>query len=87
MRVNRNAIDAVRQADVRLLVRSSILGADPTAASVFSRHRRVCDEHQQASGIPYRIVQPNLFLQNVRKTPFRESTPTAASMSTPPTPG
>jgi uncharacterized protein YbjT (DUF2867 family) len=65
VQLNRNAIDAAGQAGVQLLVRSSILGSDPQAEAVFRRDHGLCDQYLQQSGLPHRIIRPNLFLQNV----------------------
>jgi uncharacterized protein YbjT (DUF2867 family) len=66
VRWHRNAIDAARRTDVQLLVRSSILGADrdSPAAEFISAHTD-CDRYLAKSGLPYVIVRPNLFLQNI----------------------
>jgi uncharacterized protein YbjT (DUF2867 family) len=65
VRLNRNAIDAARDSGVELLVRSSILGADPASASTFVRDHGECDEHLRGSGVPHAIVRPNMFMENV----------------------
>jgi uncharacterized protein YbjT (DUF2867 family) len=62
---NRNAIDVARQAGIGLLVRSSILGSDPGSPATFARDHGSCDAYLSKSGVPYAIVRPNLFLQNV----------------------
>lgn len=62
---NRNAIDAASQAEVELLVRSSILGADGAARSTFADDHRVCDEYLRGAGVPFAIVRPNMFMQNI----------------------
>jgi uncharacterized protein YbjT (DUF2867 family) len=62
---HRNAIDVASASGVGLLVRSSILGSDPESPSEFvSAHGR-CDRYLEESGLPYAILRPNLFLQNV----------------------
>jgi uncharacterized protein YbjT (DUF2867 family) len=63
--LNRNAIDVAKDAGVQLLVRSSILGSDPTSSATFVRDHGACDAYLRDSGVPHAIVQPNLFLQNV----------------------
>ncbi|HZX05010.1 SDR family oxidoreductase [Kribbella sp.] len=68
VQLNINAIDAAERAGARLLVRSSILGADPAAESVFRRDHGAADDYLRASGVPYRIVRPSLFLQNIPET-------------------
>lgn len=62
---HRNAIDAARRSQVQLLVRSSILGADRETPAEFIGAHTTCDRYLEASGLPYVIVRPNLFLQNV----------------------
>jgi uncharacterized protein YbjT (DUF2867 family) len=63
--LNCNAIDAAKSAGVELVVRSSILGADPASAATFVRDHGACDAYVRASGVPHVIIRPNLFLQNV----------------------
>jgi uncharacterized protein YbjT (DUF2867 family) len=65
VRWHRNAIDAARRTDVQLLVRSSILGADRESAAEFISAHTDCDRYLEKSGLPYAIVRPNLFLQNI----------------------
>ena len=62
---HRNAIDAARRTQVRLLVRSSILGADRESPAEFIAAHTTCDRYLEDSGLPYVIVRPNLFLQNI----------------------
>jgi uncharacterized protein YbjT (DUF2867 family) len=62
---HRNAIDAARRTQVQLLVRSSILGADRESPAEFISAHTTCDRHLEDSGLPYAIVRPNLFLQNI----------------------
>jgi uncharacterized protein YbjT (DUF2867 family) len=62
---HRNAIDAARRTQVQLLVRSSILGADRETPAEFISAHTTCDRYLEDSGLPYVIVRPNLFLQNV----------------------
>jgi uncharacterized protein YbjT (DUF2867 family) len=65
VRWHRNAIDAARRTEVRLLVRSSILGADRDSPAEFISAHTACDRYLAASGLPYAVVRPNLFLQNI----------------------
>src|SRR5919204_4532560 len=65
VQLNRNAIDAAKEAGLRLLVRSSILGSDPGSQATFVRDHGACDEYLRQSDVPHAIVRPNLFLQNV----------------------
>lgn len=60
-----HAIDAAKRAGVRLLVRSSILGASPTSTMTFARQHGRIDEHLVGSGVPHAILRPNYFAQNV----------------------
>jgi uncharacterized protein YbjT (DUF2867 family) len=62
---HRNAIDAARRTQVDLLVRSSILGADRESVADFISAHTNCDRYLEDSGLPYVIVRPNLFLQNI----------------------
>jgi uncharacterized protein YbjT (DUF2867 family) len=63
--LNRNAVDAAKEAGVKLLVRSSILGSDALSAATFVRDHGVCDAYVRQSGVPYAIVRPNMFMQNI----------------------
>ena len=62
---HKNAIDAARRTDVQLLVRSSILGADRQSAAEFVNAHTTTDRYLEDSGLPFVIVRPNLFLQNI----------------------
>jgi uncharacterized protein YbjT (DUF2867 family) len=62
---HRNAVDAARRRDVRLLVRSSIIGADRESPAEFISAHTVADRYLSESGLPYVIIRPNLFLQNI----------------------
>ncbi len=62
---HRNAIDAAREAGVRLLVRSSIIGADRESPAEFVNAHTICDRYLEQSGLDHVIVRPNLFLQNI----------------------
>ena len=63
--LNRNAIDAAKRAKVELIVRSSILGADPASPSTFVRDHGLCDAYLRAAGVEHVIVRPNMFMQNI----------------------
>jgi uncharacterized protein YbjT (DUF2867 family) len=65
VRWHRNAIDAARRTQVQLLVRSSILGADRESPAEFISAHTTCDRYLEGCGLPYVIVRPNLFLQNI----------------------
>jgi uncharacterized protein YbjT (DUF2867 family) len=62
---HRNAIDAARKAGVSLLVRSSILGADPGSVARLIRHHGISDIYLRNSGVPYTIIRPNFYMHNV----------------------
>jgi uncharacterized protein YbjT (DUF2867 family) len=68
VRLNRNAIDAAARAHVRLLVRSSILGAGSDADGTFARDHAACDAYLRDSPLDATIVRPNFFLQNITET-------------------
>lgn len=63
--LNQNAIDAAEGSDVRLLVRSSILGAEPESPARFIRDHGVCDGYLRNSNLETVIVRPNMFMQNI----------------------
>jgi uncharacterized protein YbjT (DUF2867 family) len=50
---------------VQLLVRSSILGAGRESGAEFITAHTVSDRYLESSGLPYVILRPNLFLQNI----------------------
>jgi len=62
---HRNAVDAARRTQVQLLVRSSIIGARQESPAEFVSSHGACDHYLESSGLPYVIVRPNLFLQNI----------------------
>jgi uncharacterized protein YbjT (DUF2867 family) len=63
--LNRNAIDVAKEAGLTLLVRSSILGSDPASPSTFIRDHGACDAYLRESGVPYAIIRPHMFMQNI----------------------
>jgi uncharacterized protein YbjT (DUF2867 family) len=65
VQLNKNAIDAAKRAGVGLVVRSSILAADPDSSSTFIRDHGECDQHLRSAGIGYAIVRPHMFMQNI----------------------
>lgn len=68
VRWHSNAIRAAGEAGVRLLVRSSIIGADRDSPAEFVQAHVESDRELIASGVPYAIVRPNLFLQNIAES-------------------
>lgn len=65
VRWNRNAIDAARRTGVQFLVRSSIIGANLESPAEFVNAHTTSDRYLEGSGLPFAILRPNLFLQNV----------------------
>jgi uncharacterized protein YbjT (DUF2867 family) len=63
--LNRNAIDAASTSGVRLVVRSSILAADPASTATFVRNHGESDAYLARSGLAHVILRPNYFAQNV----------------------
>jgi uncharacterized protein YbjT (DUF2867 family) len=63
-----NAISAAKEAGVGLLVRSSIIGADRDSDAEFIQAHVESDRELAASGVPYAIVRPNLFFQNIAES-------------------
>jgi uncharacterized protein YbjT (DUF2867 family) len=59
-----NVLNAAKQAGVKLLVKSSVWGAE-SEDFVFSRPHRASEKQIEASGVPYVFVQPNGFFQNL----------------------
>ncbi len=62
---NQNAIDAAAAAGLSLVVRSSILGADPSSRATFVRDHGISDAALRDSGLPHALVRPNMFMENV----------------------
>jgi uncharacterized protein YbjT (DUF2867 family) len=75
---HKNAIDAARRTDVQLLVRSSILGADRRSPAQFVNAHTTSDRYLEDSGLPFVIVRPNLFLQNVPESTIPSIDPSGA---------
>jgi uncharacterized protein YbjT (DUF2867 family) len=60
-----NALWAARQAGVKHVVRLSAVGAAHHAPTVNSRLHALSDAEVAASGIPFTILKPHFFLQNL----------------------
>lgn len=60
-----NAIEEAKQARVHHLVRCSLLGADAHTWVTFRRQHGLSDRYLEQSGIPYTILRPNYYMQNV----------------------
>ncbi len=57
--------DAAKRAGVRHLVRMSILFSDPDSPLVIGKWHGEADENVAASGVPYTIIRPVYFMQNM----------------------
>jgi uncharacterized protein YbjT (DUF2867 family) len=68
VRRNSNAIRVAKGMGVRLLVRSSILGANPSSPAGLIRDHGQSDRYLEQSRVPYVILRPNLLLQSVVET-------------------
>lgn len=60
-----NALWAARNAGVKHVVRMSAIGAAHTAPTINSRLHALSDAELIASGIPYTIIKPHFFMQNL----------------------
>ena len=60
-----NALWAAKQAGVKHVVRMSAVGAAHDAPTVNSRLHALSDAEVAASGIPFTILKPHFFLQNL----------------------
>ncbi len=60
-----NALWAARQGGARHVVRMSAIGAAHDAPTINSRLHALSDAELAASGIPYTILRPHAFMQNV----------------------
>jgi uncharacterized protein YbjT (DUF2867 family) len=57
-------IDAAKAAGSSLIVKHSAVGADPNGSGFGATHGRV-EKHLEESGVPYAIVRPTPFMQNL----------------------
>jgi uncharacterized protein YbjT (DUF2867 family) len=60
---NRNLIDAARRAGVEQFVFVSALGASLDNPVPFMRGKAMTEEYLRASGVPYTILAPNVFME------------------------
>jgi len=60
---NRNLIDAARAAGVRHFVFTSALGVDLNNPVPFVRGKAVAEQYLKESGLPYTILEPNMFVE------------------------
>jgi uncharacterized protein YbjT (DUF2867 family) len=68
VRRNSNVIRVAKGMGIRLLVRSSILGANPSSPAALMRDHGQSDRYLEQSRVPYVILRPNLLLQSVVET-------------------
>jgi uncharacterized protein YbjT (DUF2867 family) len=61
----RNGIHAAARAGAGHVVKSSILGSSSGSQARFIRHHGDTDAHLAASGVPYTILRPNMYMHNV----------------------
>lgn len=60
---NRNLIEAARAAGVKQFIFTSALGADVNSPVPLLRGKALSEEHLKASGLPYTILSPNIFME------------------------
>jgi uncharacterized protein YbjT (DUF2867 family) len=65
VKLNSNAIRVAKGMGVKLLVRSSIVGANTSSAATLIRDHGLSDRYLEQSRVPYVILRPNLLLQSV----------------------
>ena len=63
-RLENNVYEAARRAGVRLVVKASILGADPEAIP-FRAVQGKAERCLEATGLPHVVLRPNYFMQNI----------------------
>ena len=60
---NRNLIDAAAANGVKRFIFTSAMGASPDSPVAFMKGKGLAEEHLKASGIPYTILSPNVFME------------------------
>ncbi len=58
-------VDAAKKADVKHVVRLSVLGADKSSPVQLAQWHAAADEHLKKSGLKWTILQPGGFVQNI----------------------
>ncbi|WP_460676318.1 SDR family oxidoreductase [Hymenobacter coalescens] len=58
-------IDAARRAGVKQIVRLSVLGAEAEPGIQLGRWHRATERYLEQSGVPFVILRPNSFMQNL----------------------
>ena len=61
-----NFVDAAQRADVRHIVKVSVLGADPKSSSTFQRWHGQVEKRLEDSGIAWTHLRPNMLMQNIK---------------------
>lgn len=61
----RNAIEAARRAGVGRIVRLSAFVPEPALETILGRQHEHIEEFVKASGVPYTILRPTFFMQNI----------------------
>ncbi len=60
-----NVVDAAKKAGVRHLVKFSVLHASSTSPATLLRWHAQTEQHIRASGIPFTLLRPNMFMQEM----------------------
>ena len=58
-------VDAARTAEVRHLVKMSANGANSNSTALLKRYHGDSEQYIRESGLPYTLVRPNYFMQNM----------------------
>jgi uncharacterized protein YbjT (DUF2867 family) len=60
----KNLIDAAKHAGAKHVVKTSVMGADPSAPSMSLSFHYRGEKNLAASGVPFTVLRPNSFMQN-----------------------
>lgn len=60
-----NAIEAAKRAGVRRIVRLSAFVPEPALSTILGRQHQQIDEMVRTAGVPYTILRPPFFMQNI----------------------
>jgi len=63
-KLEKNFIDAAKEAGVKHVVKYSVIGADSKSPSKILKHHGQSEEYLKDSGLRYTIIRPNFFMQN-----------------------
>ena len=63
-KLEKNFIDAAKEAGVKHLVKYSAIGADPNSPSTILKYHGQSEKYLKDSGLRYTLIRPNLFMQN-----------------------